>query len=133
VGAPHHARPQNFVVMLAKAREGSKSKELFVYPTPGAPVGKVVAIEHARGRRAETMRWPDSGEMAAVKTTITEDDTAAKRAAELWAKEKEGKLGSGTWTWWTDGSQRDNERVGSAALCLIGEGWTVLRSYLGTW
>jgi hypothetical protein len=72
------------------------------------------------------------GEKSAVKTTILEDDTEAKRAAELWAKEKEGKLGSGTWTWWTDGSRTDDERVGAAAVCQKGDGWTVFRSYLGT-
>jgi hypothetical protein len=41
-----------------------------------------------------TMRRPDPGEKPAVKTTILEDDAAA----ELWAREKEGKAGSGTWT-----------------------------------
>jgi ribonuclease HI len=40
--------------------------------------------------------------------------------------------GSGTWTWWTDGSRTDDERVGAAAVCLNGDGWTVFRSYLGT-
>jgi hypothetical protein len=103
------ARQQRFVARLANTWEGSKSKELFQYPTPGAQVGRVAAIEHARGRRAETMRWPDPGEKPTVKTTILEDDTEAKRAAELWAKEKEGQSGSGTWTWWTDGSQTDDE------------------------
>jgi len=93
------ARQQRFVARLASACEGSKSKELYDYPTPGAPVGRVAAIEHAHGRRAETMRWPDPGEEPAVKTTILEDDAAAKRATELWAREKEGKAGSGTWTW----------------------------------
>jgi len=43
------------------------------------------------------MRWPDLGEKPGVKTTILEDDTTATRAAKVWAKEKEGKLGSGTW------------------------------------
>jgi hypothetical protein len=78
------------------------------------------------------MRWPDPGEKPAVKTTILEYDTEAKRAAELWAKEKEGKSGSGTWTWWTDRSRTDNVRVGAAAVCLNGDDWTVFRSYLGT-
>ena len=68
------------------------------------------------------MRWPDPGEKPAVKTTILEDATQAKRAAELWAKEKEGKSGSGTCTWWTDGSRTDHERVGAAAVCLNGDG-----------
>lgn len=58
----------------------------------------MAAIEHACSRRAEMMRWPDLGEKPGVKTTILEDDTTATRAAKVWAKEKEGKLGSGTWT-----------------------------------
>jgi hypothetical protein len=93
-----NARHQQFVARLANPCKGSKSKELFEYPTPGTLVGRVAAVEHPRGRRAETMRWPDPGEKPAVKTTILEDDTVAKRAAELWAKQKEGKSGSRTWT-----------------------------------
>jgi hypothetical protein len=89
------ARQQGFVVRLANTCEGCKSKELFEYHTPSAPVGRVAATEHAHGRRAETICWPDPGDKPAVKTTILEDDTEAKRATELWAKEKEGKSGSG--------------------------------------
>jgi len=112
------ARQQRFVARLANACEGSKSKELYDYPTSGAPVGRVAAIEHARRRRAETMCWPAPGEEPAVKTTILDDDAAAKRAAERWAREKEGKSGSGAWVWWTDGSQTDDGRVGATAVCL---------------
>jgi hypothetical protein len=117
---------------FAYACEGSKSRELYDYPTPGAPVGRVAATEHAPGRRAETMCWPDPGDEPAFKTTILEDDVAAKRAAGIWAKEKDGKSGSGTWTWWTDGSRTDDGRVGAAAVCLNGDSSTVFRSYLGT-
>jgi hypothetical protein len=74
----------------------SNVKDLFEYSTPGAPVCRVAAIEHTRGRRVEAMRLPDPGEKPAVKTTILEDATDAKSAAELWAKEQEGKSGSGT-------------------------------------
>jgi hypothetical protein len=98
------ARQQRFVARLKNECEGSKSMELLEFPTPGGPVGTVAATEYACGRRAETMRWPDPGEKPAVKATILEDDTEAKRAAELWEKEKQGKSGSGTWTWWTDRS-----------------------------
>jgi len=77
-------------------------------------------------------RWPDPGEKPAVKTTILEEDAVAKRAAEQWAREKEGKSESGTWTWWTDGSHTDDGRVGAAAIYLNREGWTVFRGYLGT-
>jgi hypothetical protein len=50
----------------------------------------------------------DPGEPA-VKTTIREDDVAAKRAAKLCERETEGKSGSGTWMWWTDESRTDGE------------------------
>jgi len=123
---------QSTCCRLASACEDSKAKELYDYPTPGAPVGRVAAIEHPRGRRAETMCWPDQGEKPAVRITILEDDAAAKRAAELWAKRKEIKAGSGTWTWWTDGSRTDDGRLGAAAVCLNGDRWTVFHSDLGT-
>jgi len=71
------ARQQQLVARLASACEGSKSKELYDYPTPGAPVGRVAAIEHACSRKAETMCWPVPGDEPAVKTTILEDDAAA--------------------------------------------------------
>ena len=87
------ARQQRFVARLASACEGSKSNKLYDYPTPGAPVGRVATSEHARGRRTETMRWPDSGEKPAVKTTILEEDAAAKRAADRWVREKERQAG----------------------------------------
>jgi len=77
------ARQQHFVARLANACTVSKSKKLFEYPTPGAPVGKWAAIQHARGRRGETMCWLDPGEKPAVNTTILEDDTEANRAAGL--------------------------------------------------
>jgi hypothetical protein len=63
---------------------------------------------------------------------IRDDDVAAKRAAKRWARDMEGKAGSGTWMWWTDGSRTDDGRVGSAALCVTTEGWTVFHSSLGT-
>jgi hypothetical protein len=34
--------------------------------------------------------------------------------------------------WWTDESRTDDGRVGAAAVCLNGDGWTVFKSYLGT-
>jgi hypothetical protein len=37
---------------------------------------------------------------AAVKTIILDDKVAAKRATKQWAREKEGKAGSGVWMWW---------------------------------
>jgi len=79
-----NAQHQWFVPRLASTCEGSKSTELLDYPTPRAPVGRMALIDHSCGRRAETMCWPDPGEEPAIKTTILEDDTMAKRAAALW-------------------------------------------------
>ena len=88
----------------------------------------------------ETARTqPDSREQrlagpwkeAAVKTIIVDDKVAAKRATKQWAREKEGKVGSGVWMWWKDGSQTDDGRVGAMALYINGDGWTVYHSYLG--
>jgi len=64
------------------------------------------------------MCWGYPGEKPVVKTTIQEDDAAATRPAELWAKEMEHKSGSGSRMWCTDGSQTDNRRVGAATVCL---------------
>ena len=110
------ARLHRVVARLPNACDGSKSQDLFEYPTRGAPVGRVAAIEHAHCRRAETIHWPDPGQKPAVKTTIIEDDTSAQRAAELRAKKTGGKLGSGTWTWCTQGSRTDDERLGAAVV-----------------
>jgi len=76
------------------------------------------------------MRWPDPGEEPEIKTTILEDDTAARRAAELWAKDTEGESGSGTWTWWPDKSRTPGEGLGAAAVSQNAAGWTVFVSLL---
>jgi len=78
------ARQQPSVGRLVTMREGSRLKVLYDYPTPGSPVGRVAVVEHARGRRAETRCWLDTGDELAVKTTILEEDSAAKRATERW-------------------------------------------------
>jgi hypothetical protein len=41
------------------------------------------------------MNWPAPGEEPAVRTIKVADDTAAKRAMQHWAKEKEAKVGVG--------------------------------------
>jgi len=48
------------------------------------------------------MNWPALGKEPAVRTTILDDTTAAKRAAQRWAREKEAKVGEGVWMRWTD-------------------------------
>jgi hypothetical protein len=77
------------------------------------------------------MFWLDPGEEPAVKTIILDDDAAAKRAAKPWGRDMEGKAGSGTWMWWTDGFRTEDGRVGAAAVCVNVDGWTVISSYLG--
>jgi len=126
------ARQQWMVARLAIVCTGSKSKELYDYPAPGAQVGRVAAIDPACGKTAEAMCWPDPGEEPAVKTTILEDSAVAKRAAEPWAWETECTVGCGTWTRWMDGSHLDDRWVGAAAMCSNGDGCTVFHSYLGT-
>jgi hypothetical protein len=126
------ARQQLLVSRLASGCEGSKAIAFFDYPTPGAQVGRVAAIELARGCTAETLCWPDPGEKPAVETTVLEDDATEKRAAELWVQSKQCKAGSGTWSWWTDGSPTNVRIVGAADVCLNGDSWTDILSYLGT-
>jgi len=78
------------------------------------------------------MCWPDPAEKPAVKTAILEDDTAAKSAAEVWARRNEIMAVSGTWTWWMDGSPTYYGWVVAATACSNRDGWTVFRSYLGS-
>jgi hypothetical protein len=61
-------------------------EELYDYPTPGAPKGRVPPMENAHDKRAVTMCWPDPREKTADKTIILEDNAVTKRAAELWAR-----------------------------------------------
>jgi hypothetical protein len=88
--------------------------------------------EHEHGRTTEGMDWPAPGKESVVRTTILDDTTAAKRAAQPWAGEKEAKVGAGVWMWWTDGSRSDDGQVGAAAVCKHGNQWRSRRSYLGT-
>jgi len=78
------------------------------------------------------MSWPAPGEETVVRTVILDDATAAKTAAQRWAREEEAKVGAGVWMWWTDGSRSDDGRVGAAAVCKHRDQWRSRRSYLGT-
>jgi hypothetical protein len=78
------------------------------------------------------MSWPAPGEEPVVKTIILDDDGAAKRAVQFWAREKEAKVGAGVWMWWTDGSHSDACRVGAAPVCKHGSEWRTYCGYLGT-
>jgi hypothetical protein len=85
-----------------------------------------VKEEYKRGRIAETMSWSSPGEEAAARVIIESKDEA-KEYAEKWSEEEHANAH----TWWTDGSQSDDRREGSADLCGDGEGdWKVLPSYL---
>ena len=126
------SRQQRFTARLANACEGTKLKEMYDYPTPGALISRMIKKEHERGRGAETMRWPSPDKEPAVSTVILSDDVAAKREAIRWAREKEAKVGAGVWMWWTDGSRTDDGIVGAAAVCKHRDGWKSFRSHLGT-
>jgi hypothetical protein len=63
---------------------------------------------HDHGRTIEDMNWPGPGEASVVRSTILNDTTAAKRAAQCWVRETEAKIGAGVWMWWTDGSRTDD-------------------------
>jgi hypothetical protein len=88
---------QRFTARLANACEGTKLKEMYDYPAPGAPICRVIKNKQERGREAETKRWPSPDEEPAVRTVILRDDGAAKREAIRWAREKEARVGA--WLW----------------------------------
>jgi hypothetical protein len=79
-------------VKLANACEGSKLKEVYDYPTSGAPICRVIKKDHERGRKAETMHRSNPDEEPAVKTVILSDDTAAKREVIHWARERSSAI-----------------------------------------
>jgi hypothetical protein len=127
-----NAWQQQFTMRLASARERYKLNAVYDHPTSGAPICRVITKEHERGQAAETMRWPNPDKEPAVKTVIQSKDTAAKREAIHWAREREAKVGAGVWMWWTDGSRSDDGRVGAAAVCKHGDRWKAFHSHLGT-
>jgi len=125
------SRQQRFAARIENACS-SKLKELHKNPSSGAPIGRAVRKEHEHGRTTDGMNWPAPGEEPAVRTTILDDTTAAKSAAQRWAREKEAKVTEGVWMWWTDGSRSDDGRVGAAAVCKHGNEWRSRRSFLRT-
>jgi len=101
------SRQQRFSARLANACS-SKMKELHHNPSSGAPICKAIREEHEHGRTTEVTDWPPLGDESGVRTTILDDTTAAKSAAQRWAREKEAKVGAGVWMWWTDRSRSEN-------------------------
>jgi len=89
-------------------------------------------VEHEHGLTSEGTDWPPPGKVSVVRTTILDDTTAAKRAAQRWAREKQLKVGAGVWMWWTDGSRSDVGQVGDASVCKHGNPWRTRCSFLVT-
>ena len=81
----------------------NKLRQLHHNRTSEAPVCRAVKKEHEHGGTTEGMSWPPTGEESVVTTVILDDASAAKRAAQRWAREKEAKVGAGVSMWWTDG------------------------------
>jgi len=125
------SRQQRFAVRLENACS-SKLKELHSNLSSGAPICRVVRKEHEHDRTTKGMNWPALDKEPAVRTTILDDTTAARRAAQHWARETEAKVGAGVWMWWTDGSRSHDGLVGAAAVCKHGNEWRSRRSFLGT-
>jgi hypothetical protein len=48
-------------------------------------------------RTNKGIHWPAPREDSVVRTVMLDDATAAKTAAEPWAREKEAKVGAGVW------------------------------------
>jgi len=126
------ARQQRFTARLASVSEGSKLNAVPNHRTSGSPICRVITKEHKRGRKAENVRWPNPDKEPAVKTVIPSKDTAAKREAIRWARDREAKVGARVWMRWTDGSRSDDCRVGAAAVCKHGDRRKAFRSNLGT-
>jgi len=87
-------------------------------------------IQHACGKRAESMYWPYHGEDPDIKTTKLGDDAPATTAAELLATKRERKAISDTWMCWMYEASMNNESVVAAALCVYQESWRVFCRYL---
>jgi len=81
------------------------------------------------------MNWPAPGEESVVRTIILDDDTAADRAAQRWAREKEPKVGAGSGC----GGQMDRAQTMAewepqqCANMEINEGPAAAFWSLGTW
>jgi len=125
------SKQQQFTVRLANACS-SRLKDLHHNPSSGAPICKEIREQHEHGRTTEGTDWPPLGKESVVRTTILDDPTAAKSAAQRWARENQAKVGAGVWMWWTDGSRSEHAQVGAAAVCKHGNQWSSHHSILGS-
>jgi len=92
------SRPQRFAARLGNAC-CRKLKARPKNPSSGAPIRRVVKKAHEHGRTPDGMNWPAPGKEPVVRTTILDDTTAAKSAAQRWAREEEAKIRAGVWMW----------------------------------
>jgi hypothetical protein len=125
------SREQRFAARLENSRS-SKLKELHKNHASGAPICRAVRNEEEHGRTTEGMNWPALGKDPVVRNPILDDTTAAKNAAQHWARAKEAPIGAGVWMWWTDESQSDNGQVAAAAVCKHRNEWRSCCSCLCT-
>jgi hypothetical protein len=72
----------------------SKLKDLHRNASSRAPICRVVRKESEHGRTTEGMNLPAPGEDPAVRTTILDDTSAAKSAAQRLSREKDATIGT---------------------------------------
>ena len=126
------SRQQRFTARHTSSCEVPKLKAVHDYHSSGAPRCRVITKDPERGWEADIMHWSNPDKAPAVKTVILSEDTPAKREAIRWVREREAKVGTGIWMWWTDRSQSDDGRVGTARMCKHGDCCTAICSQLGT-
>ena len=80
-------RTKTFTARLADTWS-KKLKELDLNPASGEPICRGVKKEHEHGLTTTGMNWLAPGEDPVVRTIILDDDTAAKRVTQCWAREK---------------------------------------------
>jgi hypothetical protein len=78
------------------------------------------------------MTWQHLGEESVARSVLLDDASAAKNAAQRWARENKANVGPGVWMWLTDGLRRDVGRVGAAGVCTHSAELRTRHSCLGT-
>jgi len=82
------SRQQRFTARLGNACS-SKLKRLHHNASSGAPICKAIRAEHENGLTTDATDFPPPVEESLVRTTILDDSTTAKSAAQHWARGKE--------------------------------------------
>jgi hypothetical protein len=77
------------------------------------------------------MTWQPPGEKAVARSVLLHDASAARNAAQRWARENEANVAAGVWISRTDGSRRDVGQVGAAGVFTHSDEWRTRHSYLG--